>query len=300
MTEAAHQMASNPLPPGARKPGSVGLAAGPEIAIMDEDGRLLARGAVGRDRHPRAQRHAGYEDNPEANAAAFHDGWFRTGDQGVLDADGYLCAHRPAEGDHQPRRREDLAARDRRGAARTSGGRPGRDLRRAAPSLGEDVAAAVVLRPGAAVTDAELRRFAAGRLAYFKVPRRIVILDEIPKGPTGKPQRVGLAQILGFEGKGDQAGRPAAGGASPTPPRNELEEALVAVWAEFVCIEAGMIGIDRGLLELGGDSLAATRLLNRVRDAGGDRGPAGRLLHRADGGRACRAAPLDADRCGGG
>ena len=137
------------------------------------------------------------------------------------------------------------------------------------PSLGEEVAAAVVLRPGAAVTDAELRRFATGRLAYFKVPSRIVVLDEIPKGPTGKPRHVGLAQILGFEGKGDQAGRPAAGGASPTPPRDELEEALVAVWAEVLCIEAGMIGIDRGLLELGGDSLAATRLLNRVRDAVG-------------------------------
>ncbi|MDE2613617.1 MAG: AMP-binding protein, partial [Burkholderiales bacterium] len=90
MTEATHQMASNPLPPRARKPGSVGLAAGPEIAIMDEAGQLLASGQTGEVviRGPNVT--AGYENNRKANAEAFTNGWFRTGDQGVLDAEGYL------------------------------------------------------------------------------------------------------------------------------------------------------------------------------------------------------------------
>ena len=114
MTEASHQMASNPLPPGVRKPGSVGVAAGPELAIMAEDGdRLLAAGEVGEIviRGPNVMR--GYANNPEANARAFTKGWFRTGDQGYMDDERYLYRHGPAQGDHQPRRRKDLAARDR-------------------------------------------------------------------------------------------------------------------------------------------------------------------------------------------
>src|SRR5207247_16260 len=90
MTEAAHQMTSNPLPPGERRPGTVGMAAGPEVAIMDTAGRLLGSGRTGEVviRGPSVT--AGYVANEEANAEAFRDGWFRTGDQGVLDADGYL------------------------------------------------------------------------------------------------------------------------------------------------------------------------------------------------------------------
>ena len=101
MTEATHQMASNPLPPAPRFAGSVGIAAGPEIAIMDADGTLLPAGSIGEVviRGPNVTR--GYENNPSANASAFHDGWFRTGDEGVLDATGILASDRPAEGDHQ-------------------------------------------------------------------------------------------------------------------------------------------------------------------------------------------------------
>ena len=89
MTEAAHQMASNPLA-GARKPGSVGLAAGPEVAIMDEAGDALAAGEIGEVVIRGDNVTAGYENNPKANGEAFVNGWFRTGDQGVIDADGYL------------------------------------------------------------------------------------------------------------------------------------------------------------------------------------------------------------------
>jgi acyl-CoA synthetase (AMP-forming)/AMP-acid ligase II len=90
MTEATHQMASNPLPPGARKPGTVGVAAGPEVGIMAEDGTLLPRGDTGEIviRGPNVT--AGYESNAKANAEAFQNGWFRTGDQGVMDAEGYI------------------------------------------------------------------------------------------------------------------------------------------------------------------------------------------------------------------
>ena len=109
MTEAAHQMTSNPLPPLARKPGSVGLPAGPEVAIMDEDGAILAMGQRGEIVIRGDNVTDGYRSNPEANATAYTRGWFRTGDQGVLDNDGYLTITGAAQGNHQSRRREDLA-----------------------------------------------------------------------------------------------------------------------------------------------------------------------------------------------
>ena len=199
MTEAAHQMASNRLPPGMRKAGSVGAAAGPEVAIMAPDGQILKPGQIGEIviRGPNVT--SGYEKNPDANASAFAHGWFHTGDQGVLDEDFYLARHRPSQGDHQPRRREDLAARGRRRADGSSRDRPGASrspcrttssARRWPP---RSCCARAVPRPKA--TSAALR---PARLADFKVPRRIVILDEIPKGATGKLQRIGLAAKLGL------------------------------------------------------------------------------------------------------
>jgi acyl-CoA synthetase (AMP-forming)/AMP-acid ligase II len=90
MTEAAHQMACNPLPPAQRKPGTVGIAAGPEVAIMDMDGHLLKAGDTGEIviRGPNVT--PGYENNDKANAEAFTHGWFRTGDQGMMDSEGYI------------------------------------------------------------------------------------------------------------------------------------------------------------------------------------------------------------------
>jgi len=198
MTEAAHQMASNLLPPGARKPGSVGVAAGPEVEIMDLDGTILERGAVGEIviRGPNVT--AGYEANEKANAEGFTHGWFRTGDQGMFDAEGYLSiTGRLKEiinrgGEKISPREVDEILLDHPAV--------GQAVTFALPheKLGEEVAAAIVLKEGAEATEAEIREFAAGRLADFKVPRKVVFLDEIPKGATGKLQRIGLHEKLGL------------------------------------------------------------------------------------------------------
>jgi acyl-CoA synthetase (AMP-forming)/AMP-acid ligase II len=198
MTEAAHQMASNPLPPGQRKPGTVGLAAGPEVAIMDEAGQLLPPGSTGEIviRGPNVT--AGYENNPAANAQAFTHGWFRTGDQGVMDEQGYLSiTGRLKEiinrgGEKISPREVDEVLLDHPAVARAV------TFALPHPKLGEEVAAAVVLHEGRTAGERELRDFVGLHLADFKVPRRIVLVDDLPKGATGKVQRIGLAQKLGL------------------------------------------------------------------------------------------------------
>jgi len=198
MTEAAHQMASNPLPPAPRFPGAVGIAAGPEIGIMDEDGTLLPPGALGEVVIRGRNVTAGYENNPQANETAFAHGWFRTGDQGILDEAGYLrLTGRLKElinrgGEKISPIEVDTVVMDHPAVAQCL------TFAVPHPMLGEEVAAAIVLREGATATESELREFAAVRLAQFKVPRRIVFLDEIPKGATGKLQRIGLAEKLGL------------------------------------------------------------------------------------------------------
>ena len=197
MTEASHQMASNPLD-GVRKPGSVGLAAGPEVAIMDAGGRLLRRGEIGEIVIRGENVTAGYDNNPTANAEAFVNGWFRTGDQGVIDADGYVSlTGRLKEiinrgGEKISPREVDEALMDHPAVLQV--------VTFAMPheKLGEDVAAAVVLREGASATEQELRAFVSQRIAAYKTPKKILFLDEIPKGATGKLQRIGLAQKLGL------------------------------------------------------------------------------------------------------
>jgi len=196
MTEAAHQMASNPLA-GPRKPGKVGRAAGPEVAIMAEDGAILPQGAIGEVviRGPNVTQ--GYEANPDANAKAFHQGWFRTGDQGMFDADGFLqltgrlkeLINRGGE-KVSPLEVDDVLSGHPAVAQVLCFAIPH-------PKLGEEVGAAVVLREGAALTERELRDFAAKSLADFKVPRKVVFVAEIPKGATGKLMRIGLAEKLG-------------------------------------------------------------------------------------------------------
>ena len=185
MTEAAHQMASNPLPPGERRAGSVGRATGTEVTIMD-DGEVAVRGPGVVD---------GYRNNPEANAVAFRDGWFRTGDSGTLDADGYLhLAGRIKElinrGGEKISPHEVEAALLRHPAVREAVAFSLPD-----PKYGEVVGAVVVTESD--VSERELAAYCGEHLAGFKVPSRIVFVDAIPKGPTGKIQRRLLAEQVG-------------------------------------------------------------------------------------------------------
>ena len=199
MTEAAHQMASNPLPPRAQKPGAVGVEAGPKVRIAHETEDRLVEGTgevviSGPNVTP------GYEGNPEANAKSFFEAegarWFRTGDQGAFDEDGYLhLTGRLKEiinrgGEKISPLEVDGVLLDHPAIAQVV------TFALPHPKLGEEVAAAVVLKGEA--TEREIRDFAASRMADFKVPRKIIILDEIPKGATGKMQRIGMAEKLGL------------------------------------------------------------------------------------------------------
>ena len=198
MTEAAHQMCSNPLPPAARKAGFVGPAAGPEVAIMDAQGVALDTGGEGEIVIRGENVMDGYLANPQANAQAFHGEWFRTGDQGYMDSDGYVkVTGRLKEiinrgGEKIAPLEVDEVLLDHAAVAEVC------TFAVPHPRLGEDVAAVVVQAEGHATDAAALRDFAAIRLADFKVPRTIVFVDAIPKGATGKIQRIGLAAALGL------------------------------------------------------------------------------------------------------
>jgi oxalate---CoA ligase len=191
MTEASHQMASNPPPPAKRLPGSVGIASGVEIRIVDRSGRDASVGEVairGASVTP------GYLNNPQANDESFFDGWFRTGDRGSLDAEGYLRL--------EGRLKEMIL----RGGENISPYEI-EDVLLAHPAVvdavcfgvadekyGERVGAAVQL-----VGEADERALAAWcreRLAAFKVPEVIYLLDAIPRTPTGKVQRKRIAERL--------------------------------------------------------------------------------------------------------
>lgn len=246
MTEATHQMASNPLPPRARKPGSVGLPAGPEVAIIDADGNLLPAGTRGEiairgDNVMRA-----YHGNPDANRSAFTSGWFRTGDEGCFDADGYLSItgrlkemiNRGGE-KITPREIDEALLAHPDVAQAVAFALPH-------PTLGEDVAAAVVPHEGRQVSAEALREFLFERLADFKVPSEVIVLSQIPKGPTGKVQRIGMAERL-------SAHRQHAF----VEPRDAVEAILAQAWAEVLGIDA--IGMDDNFFALGCDSLKAMR-----------------------------------------
>ncbi len=204
MTEAAHQMACNPLTSGMQKPGAVGIPAGPAMRIAHETENRLIDGTgevviSGPNVTP------GYEANPDANAKNFFEAegarWFRTGDQGAFDEEGYL---------HLTGRLKEIINRggEKISPLEVDGvllDHP--DIAQVVtfamphPKLGEEVAAAVVLVEGSSASEADIRNFAAARMADFKVPRKVIILDEIPKGATGKMQRIGLADKLGLSEK---------------------------------------------------------------------------------------------------
>lgn len=250
MTEAAHQMCCNPLPPAARKAGSVGLPAGPEVGVMNEAGDLLGANVVGEFVIRGANVTAGYENNVAANEAAFMNGWFRTGDQGYRDADGYYFLKGRLK-ELINRGGEKIAPREVDEALLTHP-----SVAQAVafaiphPRLGEDLAAAVVLRADA--TERELRSYALERLAPHKVPSRIIFVDAIPKGPTGKLQRVGLGETLSAKLQIEFV-----------PPQSPIEQALARIWNEVLDLEK--IGAHDNFFYVGGDSLLASRVQSRIR-----------------------------------
>jgi acyl-CoA synthetase (AMP-forming)/AMP-acid ligase II/acyl carrier protein len=251
MTEATHQMTSNPLPPHVRKAGSVGLPAGPEVAIMDEAGNLLEQGATGEIAIRGENVTAGYESNPEANQKSFHNGWFRTGDQGHIDPDGYLfITGRLKEiinrgGENIQPREIDETLMD------LDGVRQAVAFAVPHPTLGEDLAAAVVVAPESGLAESDIRAFAFERLADYKVPSQVVIVDAIPKGATGKLQRIGLAKLLS-----EQLDR------HYMAPRNDLEQAIADVFSEVLGLDR--IGINDNFFTLGGDSIRGTQVIGRL------------------------------------
>jgi acyl-CoA synthetase (AMP-forming)/AMP-acid ligase II/acetyltransferase-like isoleucine patch superfamily enzyme/acyl carrier protein len=257
MTEASHQMASNPLAPRQRKPGSVGVPAGPEMGIMDDAGNLLPPGEIGEVVVRGANVTAGYENNPKANQAAFTNGWFRTGDQGRFDADGYLfLTGRLKEIINQggekiaPMEVDDVLTQHPAVAQAVTFPVPH-------PTLGEDVAAAVVLKRGAQLTEVELRDFARARLAEFKTPKQILFLDQIPKGPTGKLQRIGLADKLADLLASKRQ-------ASYVSAETSIEKEVAETWRQVLKVD--QVGIRDDFNTLGGDSLSMATMILQVED----------------------------------
>jgi len=194
MTEASHQMSSNPQPPVARKPGSVGPGTGVKIGIMDDAGNLLASGERGEVVIQGPNVVSGYENNPEANAKSFTNGWFRTGDQGFLDEEGYLTLtgrlkeliNRGGE-KIGPREIDEVLLSHPAVAEAVCFGVPH-------PAWGEEVAAAVVLKEPA--NEAEILAFCKERLADFKRPKKIYVTEAIPRTATGKIQRGAVAKAF--------------------------------------------------------------------------------------------------------
>ena len=265
MTEAAHQIASNPLPPGSRVPGSVGLATGCEFAIMDERGTPIPAGQGGEVVIRGQNVTQGYENNPAANALAFVNGWFRTGDQGVIDDRGYLSLtgrlkeiiNRGGE-KIAPREIDEVLLRHP-------------DVREAAAfsmphaTLGETIGAAVVPRDGMTLKEVDIRAFALTHLPDFKVPARIVIVAELPKGPTGKLQRTGLANRLASELAVAYA-----------PPAEGLEQLSATLFEQIL---QDRIGRHENFFALGGDSLLAMQVAARLISALGLEIPSTILFH---------------------
>lgn len=247
-------IAGNPLPPGRRKHGSVGLSVGPEIAIAGESGERLSSNMTGEIVVRSSGVTSGYENDPGADRGAFRDGWFRTGDLGHLDEDGYLFVTgrikeiinrggfkvSPAEVDAALLRHPDVLDAAAFGVDH--------------PTLGEDVAAAVVTRDHGKISPQQLREFALEHLAAYKVPSTIVFVPALPKNAARKTDRRALARNLesalcrGF-----------------VPPRNTQEEFVATLFAQVLGVDR--VGANDNFFDLGGDSLRGMRVITRVNQA---------------------------------
>jgi acyl-CoA synthetase (AMP-forming)/AMP-acid ligase II len=259
MTETTSTLITcNPLPPGQRKARSVGKPASLDVAIMDEGGTFLAHGQTGQIVVRGAGVMPGYDGDPIATQAAFTGGWFKTGDLGFFDDDGYLfltgrsreIINRGGE-KIAPLEVDSVLLEHPAVAEAVSFAVPH-------PTLGEDIGSAVVLRGDGAATAEEIRQFVIGRVAEFKVPRQVVIVRQLPRGPTGKVRRVDLAMDLELA---TRFGRRQVFVA----PRTPLERLLAEHWAKILQVER--VGIHDDFFTLGGDSLLVTHIVARIYDS---------------------------------
>ena len=255
MTEAAPLITTNPLPPEVRKPGSTGKTVGPDIAIMDDYGNILPQGETGEIVINGENVMTGYESDALANEHAFAHGWFHTGDIGHLDEDGYLYITgrlkeiinrggeklSPNEIDHVLLENPAIA----------------QAMTFAVPDvgLGESVAAAIVLIKGQSPDENDIRTFVAERLSFEKVPQRIVFVDDIPKGPTGKPLRTNAFEKF-MPMMHDHLR------STTVPPRTPTEKRLHEIWKEN--LNTTEIGIQEDFFSLGGDSLQIENLMTTL------------------------------------
>ncbi len=258
MTEAAHQMSSNPLPPRQRKPGAVGPPAGPEMSIMDDSGNILPDEEIGEIIIKGENVTAGYAQNQQANEEAFKNGWFRTGDQGYRDQDGYYyitgrikeIINRAGE-KVSPREIDEILLQHQAVRQATAFAIPH-------GILGEEIGVAVVLEPGEDLSEIAVKEYLSSRLADFKVPRVVQFVTEIPKGPTGKLQRIGLADKLGIDLSYQSEAQ--LNETADLAPRMGLEADLHKIWSEIFKRD---ISIADNFFALGGDSTMATAIIAR-------------------------------------
>jgi len=198
MTEATHQMTSNPLPPKIQKPGFVGIPAGPDVCIMDDNDKILNQGEVGEVCIKGNNVTLGYDKNPEANKKSFSNGWFRTGDQGYFDQDGYLkISGRLKEiinkgGEKiSPLEVDNILMDHPLIEQAVCFGYEDK-------MLGEEIAAAIIVKEGQNFSEIDVKNYVEEKLVKFKIPKKIFFVNEIPKGATGKLQRNILAKNFGL------------------------------------------------------------------------------------------------------
>ena len=251
MTEAGPLISSTALPPAVRKAGSVGSSCGTQIRITGVAGESLPAGEAGEVAIRGPNVFSGYENDPDANANQFRDGWFHTGDIGHLDKDGDLFLTGRIKqlinrgGEKISPQEVDDALLDHPAVSEAAA------FAIPHPTLGEDVAAAVV--PRSPVAAEELRAFLSSRLAAFKVPRHIAMLERLPRNPVGKIDRLALAEAAASE---------IATGGRHVPPRNRLEEFLTRLWEKELGVAE--VGIYDDFALLGGDSLSSLRVITAI------------------------------------
>ncbi len=253
MTEAAHEMACNPLR-GKRKAGSVGRPTNVAIQICTDKGEVVSGTGRGEIVISGKTVITGYEtDKDDINKDAFFGDWFRTGDEGYFDEDGYLfitgrLKEQINKGGEKiaPKEIDDVLLEHP-------------EILQAATFsidhavLGEDLAAMVVTTDESSLTSETAISYMANKVADYKVPRAILIVDEIPKGPTGKVQRHLLKKWYVENCRSGQ---------SPESPADTRESFLVGVWRELLNISEDRIGVQDNFFDLGGYSLISLRLLN--------------------------------------